>query len=372
VFSDHLLYPSETFIRSQASALSAFEPIFAGSRRVAGLELPDDKTYTINKGGLRGALLEFAFKLAGFAPGFAQRLSALKPVLMHAHYAANGFRVLPLVKHLRLPLVVTLHGSDITATDTRYEPLRFGQRRYLANKEKLQKNGSLFLAVSNFLRRKLLQQGFPQEKVLVHYIGVNTSIFHPASTERERLILFVGRFVECKGVELLIQAAAEVQNHLPDTELVLIGDGSLRSSLEIQAKSLLRRYQFLGACSPEDVRMWMNRASVICAPSIRARSGAEEAFGMVCAEAQAVAKPVVAFNSGGISEVVAHERTGFLAPEGNCRALAQYLILLLESPELRQQFGHEGRRRVLEAFDLEQRTRVLESIYANVASQILH
>ena len=84
---------------------------------------------------------------------------------------------------------------------------------------------------------------------------------------------------------------------------------------------------------------------------------------MVCAEAQAVAKPVVAFNSGGISEVVSHGSTGFLAPERDWQALAEYLLLFLQKPELRKQFGLAGREWMLRQFDLVHRTRVLEGIY---------
>lgn len=372
MFSDHLLYPSETFIRAQAGALSEFEAVYAGSRRVAGLDLPKERTYTINQGGARGKFLEFAFKLIGFAPGFRKRLSALNPVLLHAHYAANGLRVLPLAKDLRLPLIVTFHGSDATATDLRYQKPNFGQRRYLANKEKLQKNGTLFLAVSNFIRKKLLEQGFPDQKVLLHYIGVNTEVFRPETTEHGKVILFVGRLVACKGVEFLIRATAEIQKELPDVEVVLIGEGPLRADLEKQAAESLRRYRFLGVRSPEEVREWMNRASLICAPSVKVPSGAEEAFGMVHAEAQAVGKPVVAFDSGGVSEVVSHRSTGFLAPERDWRTLANYMFLLLEDPKLRQRFGRAGRERVERHFDLRQRTRALEEIYARVSGVKLH
>src|SRR3974377_2319921 len=66
VFSDHLLYPSETFIRAQGLALAEFERVFAGSRLVpGGLELPVDRTYVISQGGIAGRIHEGAFKLFG-------------------------------------------------------------------------------------------------------------------------------------------------------------------------------------------------------------------------------------------------------------------------------------------------------------------
>jgi colanic acid/amylovoran biosynthesis glycosyltransferase len=367
VFSDHLLYPSETFIRAQATALSEFEPVYAGSRRVRGLDLPDRWTYTVNPGDMAGKLREFSFKLFGFAPNFAAKLSALNPALVHAHYAANGLRVLPIARKLGVPLIVTLHGADATATNLRHQKPHFGHRHYLKNKKTLQTSGALFLAVSEFIRRKLLEQGFPEEKVLVHYTGVDTKMFCAGSTESGPVILFVGRMVESKGAEFLIRAAAAVQSQLPAAEVVLIGDGPLRADLEKRAQKQLRRYRFLGMQPQEEVLKWMSRSSLLCVPSVKIPSGTEEAFGMVYAEAQAVGKPVVAFHSGGIPEVVSHGSTGFLAPERDWQALAKYMFVFLENPELRKRFGLAGRERMVRHFDLTYRTKVLEQIYTTVS-----
>lgn len=366
VFCGHLLYRSETFIHAQASALSDFEPAFAGCRRVAGLDLREQCVHVINQGNIGGKLEELGFKLFGFAPSLVRRLNTLKPVLLHAHYGPNGLRALPLALDLQVPIIVTFHGSDVTITDLSSQRTSLGFRHYQAKKEKLRKTGDLFLAVSKFIRRRLLEQGFPEERVLVHYTGVDTKKFQPASTEESPVILFVGRLEESKGAEFAIRASAEVQKQLPAAELVLVGDGSLRSDLEKLAKQLLRRYRFVGSRTSEEVREWMNRASVVCVPSIRRRSGEEEGFGMVCAEAQAVAKPVVASYSGGIPEVVRHGSTGYVVPERDWRGMAGYILELLQNPELRQQFGRTGRELVLRQFDLEQRTRQLERVYEAV------
>jgi colanic acid/amylovoran biosynthesis glycosyltransferase len=366
IFSDHLLRPSETFIHAQASALTAFDPVYAGSQRVAGLDLRKERIHIINHGNIPGKCRELCFKLTGFAPDLVKRLGALSPVLLHAHYGPNGLWALALARSLKIPLIVTFHGSDATLTDLRYQKTHPGFRYYLANKEKLKKSGALFLAVSKFVRRKLLEQGFPEESVLVHYTGVDTKKFQPASTEGSPLILFVGRLVQFKGAEFLIRAAGEVQRQLPAAELVLIGEGPLRADLERLAKQLLRRYRFLGVRTSAEVREWMNRASVVCMPSITTRSGEGEGFGMVCAEAQSVGKPVVAFDSGGISEVVSDKKTGFLAAEGDWGSLAEYLSLLLQDVKLRERFGLAARERMIRQFDLEHRTRILEEIYLGV------
>jgi colanic acid/amylovoran biosynthesis glycosyltransferase len=363
VFCDHLLYPSETFIRAQGQALRRFSAVYAGSRRVRGLDLPTESTYTISSGDTIGRIREMLFKLFGTAPTLVQKLRSLGPVLMHAHFGPDGLRALPLAQRLGLPLLVTFHGSDATATDIRFAKATYGYRRYLVKKEVLQRGASMFIAVSEFVKNKMLEQSFPAEKVFVHYTGVDTKLFSPVGSGDEPIVLFVGRLVERKGADYLIRAMAEVQKERPEIELVVIGDGPLRLDLERQAKDSLRRYRFVGVQNPETVREWMGRAAVFSLPSVKTCSGEEEAFGMVVAEAAAMQKPVVAFASGGIVEAVQHGDTGLLAPERDWRTLAEHLSLLMNDSVLRHKFGARGRQRVLRLFDLDAQTNVLEKHY---------
>jgi glycogen synthase len=77
-------------------------------------------------------------------------------------------------------------------------------------------------------------------------------------------------------------------------------------------------------------------------------------------------KPVVAFKSGGIPEVISHGSTGFLAEERDCEALAEYLWMLLGDTELRKRFGQAGRQAMLRRFDVDHCTKRLENIYRMV------
>lgn len=366
IYENHLLGLTETFVRAQASSLSEFEPIYAGSRKDVGLEVDKEQIHLLHKGGFWGNYRELRFKLTGFAPEFMKRLGALRPALLHAHHGPNGFYALPIARNLKIPLVVTFHGSDITIADLRYEKTYWGFRYYFANKRKLRESGATFLVVSRFVQKKVLEQGFPPENVHLVYTGINTGEFKPDCAENWPVILVVGRCTEQKGQEFAIMAASEVQKQIPDVELVLIGEGPRRGDLERLAKQSLRRYQVLGARPLEEVRAWMNRASLVCMPSVTTLSGAAEGFGMVCAEAQAMSKPVVAFRSGAIPEIISHGTTGFLAEERDCKALAQYMVTLLQDAELRKRFGRAGREAMLRQFDLEQCTRLLEKVYWTV------
>ena len=370
IFSDHLLYPSETFIRSQAEAMQRFVPYYVGSRRVHGVQTPADRTLLLNRGSALGRLREIPFKLWGLAPTLARRIENLNPALVHAHYGPNGLRVLPLARALDKPLVVTFHGSDANIKDAFTKHLNYGHRVYARRKSILQRNGALFIAVSDFIRAKLIDQGFPADRTITHYIGIDTNVFHPDdASKRQPVVLFVGRLIENKGVPYLIRAMSHVQNELPDAELVVIGDGVLRAQLEQAAKSSLRKYRFLGMQPHEVVRDWMRIAKVVVQPSITLESGGAEGLPIVLGEAQAMGIPVVSSRMAGIPEVVQDGASGFLVEERDWRSLAAGIAMLFTDEALWHRFSREGRRKICAEFDLHQQTEKLEMIYDSVVEK---
>src|SRR6202043_2288342 len=102
----------------------------------------------------------------------------------------------------------------------------------------LASGASRVIAVSDHIRRRLIGLGFPEALIRTHYIGVDLAQFSPAALEqREAVVLGVGRFVEKKGFEYLIDAMAEVQRCSPGTKLILIGSGPLGAHLRRRAAS---------------------------------------------------------------------------------------------------------------------------------------
>lgn len=363
VFCDQLLEVSQTFVLAQGEALRRFTPVYVGSRAVPGLQVPPERRVVLNQGGIAGHAREALFKATGLAPGLTRTLRRAHPELVHAHFGTCGVIALPLARRLRVPLIVTLHGYDATVTDehARASPRR-SLRRYVAARQALAREGSLFIAVSEFIRACAIEQGFPADRTVVHYIGIDLSAFAPVRAERSEVVLFVGRLVEKKGCELLIRAMAKVAEEHPDTELVVIGDGELRPRLEAQAAASAVRHRFLGAQPAGVVREWMGRSRVFCVPSLEAASGDREGFGLVFLEAQAMGLPVVSFASGGVPEAVAHGKTGLLAPEGDWPALATHIGTLLGSAELWRRMSVDGASRAKQ-FDLARQTAQLEEHY---------
>ncbi len=360
-----LLQSSETFIRNQAEALCDFTPFYTGLRLTKDIVIPAERTIVTNKGGIAGRLSELA-NVLGVSSSLAFQLEKVSPKLVHAHFGADAALALPIAKRLKIPLVATFHGHDITVED-KYIDRKIGNRIYINRRGLLKREANLFIAVSDFIRQKLLEHDFPEDRILVHYIGIDTALFKAdLAVCRQPTVLFVGRLVEKKGCEFLIRAMSIVQHSFPEVELVIIGDGFLRSSLETLAQKLLKRYRFLGVQTPEVVQSWMQQASVFCVPSITAQSGDTEAFGLVFAEAQASGLPVVSFQSGGIPEAVGHEKTGFLAPEKDYVRLAEYISILMGNKVLWKRFSDAGIERIQSQFNLQTQTKKLEKVYESL------
>lgn len=374
IYRDQLLPYSETFIPAQGGGLSRYSPIYVGASRLTP-RLDDEKIVILGEIPTFSRLWKGLYKVGGAVhPGWITTLKQHNPALVHAHFGSDGGLVLPLCRRLHLPLVVTFHGYDATWATPAWQTIRsqgdLFRALLLHKRDRALVAADRIVAVSQFIRQQLLARGGHADTIVVHYIGIDRQLFQPCSNQRrEPTVLFVGRLVEKKGAVYLMRAMASVQRQLPGVNLVVIGDGHLRSHLQALAAQLSVRAQFLGKQPPGKVRHWMNRAQVFCAPSTVARSGDAEGFGMVFAEAQAMGLPVVSFATGGIPEAVIHGETGLLAPDRDVAQLTKNLVRLLDDADLRRRFAQAGQAHVAANFDLRKNTHRLETIYDSVIAQ---
>ncbi len=362
---------SETFVLAQANNLRWFKPFFTGVQHTGGLALPEDRLCSLAGDGLSGAALARWFKLTGFAPNFLNKLRCLKPAIVHAHFEESGLAALPLSRALGIPLITTFHGYDATATPVKSGPRALLNQIYGRQRRRLQQEGSFFVAVSGFIREKLIARGYPAERIVVVPIGVDVDIFTP---QREApaipMVLFVGRLVEKKGVSYLLKAMAEVAKIRQDVKLVIIGDGPLKSELMNEAWALnVPNVNFMGACDPATVRQQMSVASLLAAPSVTAASGDSEGLPIVVCEAQAMGLPVVGTRHAGIPEIVEHGTNGFLVPERSALQLAQSISWVINQPPLRRQLGLAARENVCRNFNLKTQTVRLEELYKKAVGE---
>ena len=359
VFKETILPASETFILAQMTALRRYDAVLGGLEPAhPSLALPHSPLLLSRHKPWLADVRSKLYRRTGAAPVFHARVKSQRPDLIHAHFASGGRTVLPLARSLGVPLVVTLHGKDVTL-----------RARHPDLYRRLGEEAARFLCVSRFIRDCALAAGFPPEKLEVHSIGIDRRSFAPAPVPQSgHGILFVGRLVEKKGCEYLVRAMQRVQQEHPGSELTVIGDGPLRLPLKELARSLSIRCRFLGSQFAPAVRQELERARVFCVPSVTAADGDSEGLGMVFAEAQAMGVPVISTTHGGVPEIVIDNVTGLLAPERDYAALAGRISLLLGNDALWEKFRDAGILHIERHFDLLAQTAMLEDIYDGVLS----
>jgi glycosyltransferase involved in cell wall biosynthesis len=353
IYTHSLLEGSMTFIKSQAEALEYFNPVYAGAHRVDGIPLPEERTYVVNEGTILGTIREAAFRQLNWAPAMLKNLKQHHPKIVHAHFGTCGPAGLTLARGLQVPLLVTFHGHD--ATMNREEALKTYRGRELLNKKpRLIADAGGFIAVSEYIRKSLINLGYPERKIML-----------------QPIILFVGRFVEKKGIKYLIEAAAKLHEADLGFELVLIGSGPLESELKDAASRAHIPCRFLGFLPVDEVRDWLGKAAIAAIPSVTAANGDSEGLPTTLLEAQAMETPVVATRHSGIPEGARDGITAELIDERDSLALAEKLRSFLESPEKVRTFGQAGRRFVTEHFDMRSQVSGLEEIYKALSDEYI-
>lgn len=291
-----------------------------------------------------------------FNQKWLEAIRSKKPQLIHAHFGYDGLAAIYLKKKLNIPLVVTLHSQDIALTK-----LRLGYRVFLP---RLFRNADLFIVVSQFIRERALAWGCPEDKIQLHFTGIDVEQFAgEAPKYKQPVILFVGRLQNKKGCEFAIRAMKIVNGFYPEAELMIIGDGPLLEPLKQLAGELQVNVNFAGRKNPREVAEIMKRSWVFCGPSITDPDGSAEGLPTVFLEAQASGLPVAGFSSGGVPESVIEGKTALLCRQKDHMQLARNLLFFLDSEEKRKQFGEEGRRFVRERFNLSRQAQELEQIY---------
>jgi rhamnosyl/mannosyltransferase len=178
----------------------------------------------------------------------------------------------------------------------------------------------------------------------------------------EPMVLFVGRLVPYKGVDVLIRALAQV-----NARAVIVGDGPLRAELETLARDsgVAGRVQFAGNASSDELAALYNACDLFVLPSVTRA----EAFGMVQIEAMSCRKPVICTDlPSGVPWVNQHGVTGLVVQPGDVDALAGAMRSLLDDPALRSRMGDAGRTRVERQFSIARLVEQVTTLYRSAAT----
>ncbi len=293
--------------------------------------------------------------------GLERALRARPGTLIHAHSLPSWQAHTALRRAATgAPVVITVH-HDIEGLRA-YAELRRGRALLARIRDAMRANPRFALTVTTAREQPfwVTEVGLPAERVVVIPNGCDPAEFDaptagqiaasqaqwPAGAFR---VLFAGRLVRAKGVDVLLHALADI----PDAALLIAGpDGGDGDALRALARdlSLGERVRFLEVTRPQ-LAATFRAADAVVVPS---RSG--ENFGIVAVEAMAARRPVIVTDCGGLPEVVTNEESGLVIPRDDPSALYTALIRVRDNPALRARVGESGRARVLAHYTWERVT----------------
>jgi glycosyltransferase involved in cell wall biosynthesis len=277
---------------------------------------------------------------------------SFEPDLVHAHWWFPNGVVGTWVSGLaHIPLVTTLHGTDVRLAR------KVGVARPLF--AHVLKHSAAVTTVSKWLKDET-EMLAPGVHTTVAPMPVSTNLFGPGSSRDGQRLLFVGRLNDQKGTEHLLHALASMKTAAASLDIV--GDGPNREALKALAQQLgvASRIRWHGQVSQSELPQFYQRAAAVVIPSV------DEGLGLVAVEALLCETPVVAFDSGGLRDVIQHEKTGVLVKPGDDAALAAALDDLLARDGRGSALGRAGRLYALSAFAPESAARRYAGIYRQV------
>lgn len=293
---------------------------------------------------------------------FAADLRTFRPDLVHAHFGPAGLDILPLVRRLGIPLVVTFHGYDASGLLRR--PAYVRDLRALFEYAHV-------IAVSRRMAERLRGYGARPHALQHHYIGVPLALF-PFVERRpvaERLragetvrFLQVSNFVEKKGHALTVEAFARYARTHSNWTLTFVGEGGLRAGIEQQVHraGLQDRVVFTGSIGQKAVSELMASSDVFVHHSVTDPNGNEEGIPISLMEAMAMGLIVISTRHAGIEELVESGVEGYLTDE---RDLDAYVEVLRGLDHCDPELPRRARAKVERDFDIDRQNRVLVELY---------
>ncbi|HSI72993.1 MAG TPA: glycosyltransferase family 4 protein [Fimbriimonas sp.] len=280
-----------------------------------------------------------------------------QPTIFHAHDWLSLDSARELKYEYKLPMVATIHATEAG----RHGGIHNDTSRYIHEHEYwLTYEAWRIIVCTEFMKSEVVRLfNAPADKVDVIYNGVKADRFAFEWTEadrtahrarlalpEEKIVMFVGRFVREKGIQVLLNAASSILAQEPSTKFLIVGGGHKeRYERFIEWMGLRDKVLFTGFMANRSLHQLYRVADVAVFPSLY------EPFGIVALEAMAAGAPVVSSDAGGLREVVSHDETGTLSFAGDPSSLAWAVLKVLRDPDRAQQLTVNAQKRLHGDFD---------------------
>jgi colanic acid/amylovoran biosynthesis glycosyltransferase len=287
--------------------------------------------------------------------------------VIHCHFGVTGRFIAEIIAHISCNIFITsFYGMDITVKS------QIKNRPFCS----LIRNGDAFLSLCNSMTDRLVSLGFPEERIIVHPVGLHLWKYERSRQKRNGKgpynILTVARLIEKKGIHFSLEALSKII-HETDFHITyrIIGDGPLKEDLMKSSFELgiQNHVEFLGWKTQDETIEYLKTADLFVLPSVTAEDGDQEGTPTILLEAQAMGVPVISTYHSGIPEVVDDGRSGFLVPEKNSGAIFDRILYLLNNVDSWQVLGAHGRKFVERRFDARRLNKRLVGIYEDLLSK---
>jgi glycosyltransferase involved in cell wall biosynthesis len=282
-----------------------------------------------------------------------------KPDLIHVHF--------PHLNHLsqaeflsgkyRCPFTITFRALDLHEN----VPEKIADR-----KRKRVRKAMKVITISEFNRDIILKKYNVQAEVV--HSAINLEKFKPHRVEKKKdpgRMVYVGRFVEKKGIEYLIEACSMIKGRGKRFHLILIGDGLLKNEYirKIRDLGLEEEVTIKELTEQENIVSELEMSEIFVLPSVVIESGDRDILPNSLKEAMAMEIPVITTDISGIEELVNNERTGILVRPGNPLEIADAIEKIMSDPEMGERMGKEGRKKITKDFNIEIEVGKLEETF---------
>lgn len=293
--------------------------------------------------------------------------------IIHAHDWMVTDAAWTMKTGFNIPLVSTMHATEAG----RMHGVHTDLQRYIHQVEwRLTYESWQVIVNSQHMQGELEYLfGLPTNKIAVIPNGTEPGDFeldfdrqhlrNMFANPSERIILYVGRLVTEKGVQILLDAAPKVIAAYGETKFLIVGTGYHMDQLRKQAHDLgiENQVNFLGYVTDFELRKLYNIADVVCIPSLY------EPFGIVALEAMAAKVPVVTSDAGGLSEFVEHTVTGLTTYAGDSGSLAWGLLEVMRNPQLAKRVSQQAYERVMQIYNWKVIAKQTGAVYDRVINQ---
>jgi D-inositol-3-phosphate glycosyltransferase len=309
--------------------------------------------------------------------------------LIHSHYWLSAVVARELAARWRLPTVQMFHTLGLVKREVMDEDVDGESDTRIEIERRAVRESDAIVAASEIEATELEQlYGARAEKIAVIPCGVDPDLFRPqrqadarsalGRDQCERLVLFVGRIEQIKGINVLLNALGFLFRRRPELRgevcLVVVGgaldanDDAPETDKIVELRRLVHEHRmedsvdFVGSVDQQRLALWYAAADLCAVPSLT------ESFGLVALEAMACGTPVVATRVGGLQTVVEEGRSGLLVPAGDDQVLAEAIEKVLLDHRLRMHLAHGARERA-EGFTWSRVADGVESLYQRVLDE---